>query len=458
MSFIITAGSATDVGMVRDGNEDSMLVRPPLYIVADGMGGHLGGEVASALAVEILAAQVDRRGTSALADGVREANIAIYERQNLDASLHGMGTTLTAAVIEEGSLHLAHVGDSRAYLIRGDEFRMLTSDHTLVGELMRAKRLTEAEARVHPQRSMLTRALGIDAAVDIDEQTLTLRHGDRIVLCSDGLNALLEDEQIEPVARAGAPTEAARALVAAANAAGGIDNTTVIVLDVSSGEVPAGAPAGFATMLPPVTLSELKAPSTSTTATLPRARGVPTDASGDAATDVASASAPTARALEDIPWWRSRIVIVSGLILLVTMAGIPVYAFSHSYVGVHDGKVALFHGLPGSFFGIPLHTLRESSDLDAAAAEGVGGVLSAGLETGIPVADDHAGLALIDALREQVVRAADLAAPQPSPTPAIPSPSPVSPTPTASPSTATETPSGTAPTPTTEASPSPGTP
>ena len=234
----IEAGVATDIGRVREGNEDSFLVEPPLYAVADGMGGHRGGEVASQLALETIE-ELFRAGSGSLAQQVKQANAAVFERSASDRKVTGMGTTLTAALIDGEEAHLVHVGDSRAYLLRAGALRQLTEDHTLVNRMIRAGEITRQEADVHPHRNVLTRALGTEPDVDVDESDLGLLEGDRLLLCSDGLTAMVVEEQIQAILETTpAPQEAADRLVRAANSAGGLDNITVVVLDVLRGRTP----------------------------------------------------------------------------------------------------------------------------------------------------------------------------------------------------------------------------
>ena len=223
------AGKATDIGKVRDHNEDGFLVADPLFAVADGMGGHLGGEVASSVALDTLRRCWPERS---LADALREANRAVYGRALRDMSVAGMGTTMTAVVLDGDELQLAHVGDSRAYLVHDGRMIALTDDHTLVGEMVRAGEITEQQARVHPRRSILTRAIGIEPDVTVDEETFPISPGDRLLLCSDGLSSGVSDETILHWLDAkGDPQEAADALVVAANDGGGYDNVTVVVID-----------------------------------------------------------------------------------------------------------------------------------------------------------------------------------------------------------------------------------
>lgn len=229
----IKVGTATDTGLVRESNEDAYLSEPPLYAVADGMGGHRGGEVASALALETLGEGFKKEGPDGVADTVQRANQAIYEQGSRDKAVAGMGTTLTVAVAGEDSLHLVHVGDSRAYLYRDGELKPLTEDHTMVQEMVNEGSLTKEAAREHPQRSVLTRALGIWGAIEADDLNVPVRAGDRVLLCTDGLTATVPDDRVAEILRDNDdPQEAAEKLVEAANEAGGVDNTTVVVLDV----------------------------------------------------------------------------------------------------------------------------------------------------------------------------------------------------------------------------------
>jgi protein phosphatase len=247
---IVRVGSASDIGQVREGNEDSFLVLAPLYVVADGMGGHRGGEVASSLALQTLQRLSEaREGT--LAEQVIEANRAVFERSQEDRSVAGMGTTLTAALVDGDRVHLAHVGDSRAYLFRGGELSMLTEDHTLVHRMVVDGEITEAEAETHPHRSILTRALGVDASVQVDEGDVRSIAGDRILLCSDGLTAMVPDGQIREILSTTAdPQEAVDTLVRVANRAGGIDNITAVSWTSADEEADGGRPATVGGSLP----------------------------------------------------------------------------------------------------------------------------------------------------------------------------------------------------------------
>ncbi|OWY63293.1 hypothetical protein B7486_53910, partial [cyanobacterium TDX16] len=241
----LTWGEVTDTGQVRSINQDGAYAAEPLFAVADGMGGHRGGEVASAVALETLVGSVQEMTTDALVRGVQEANGAVFQRAAEDPDLRGMGTTLCAiAVVSDGSgerIGLVNVGDSRIYLLRDGTLQQLTEDHSLVESLLRQGRITADEAAVHPQRNILTRALGISSAVDVDAWEGPAVTGDRYLLCSDGLfNEVLEPVIEVTLRKLADPAEAARELVRLANEGGGRDNITAVVVDVEEGPGPVG--------------------------------------------------------------------------------------------------------------------------------------------------------------------------------------------------------------------------
>jgi serine/threonine protein phosphatase PrpC len=231
---------ASDLGRQRQGNEDNYFVRAPLFVVADGMGGAQAGEVASEIAVEAFDGGLpDGSPAEALAEVIREANRRIHERSRSDEQHSGMGTTCTAAYVGESDVTVAHVGDSRAYLWRGGDLVRLTRDHSLVGELVARGKLTEEQAESHPQRSVITRALGPESDVEVDVDVFGARDGDVYLLCSDGLTSMIHEPGVKPVLeRSGNLEDAGRNLIAAANDAGGRDNITVILFrleDVDEG-------------------------------------------------------------------------------------------------------------------------------------------------------------------------------------------------------------------------------
>jgi PPM family protein phosphatase len=229
---------ASDTGRRRLRNEDNYVAAPPLFAVADGMGGAQAGEVASRLAASALEAG-DSDGLEGLArlDAlIQEANRRIYDRAASDPSASGMGTTITVALVEGMTVAIGHVGDSRAYLVRGDQMEQLTEDHSLVNELLKSGKLSEEEAQVHPQRSVITRAVGTDPDVDVDAFTIEAEEDDVFLLCSDGLTDMVEDEEIlELVHEHRADLDkAVQALVSAANRGGGDDNITAVAFRISS--------------------------------------------------------------------------------------------------------------------------------------------------------------------------------------------------------------------------------
>jgi serine/threonine protein phosphatase PrpC len=233
----------SNVGLQRQGNEDSFYVRAPLFVVADGMGGAQSGEVASALAVAAF-----HRGLpdgESPADGlvrlIEQANAEIHDRSRTDHQLAGMGTTVTTAYVGESSVTVAHVGDSRAYLVRDGKMTRLTDDHSLVWELIRRGKLTEEQAETHPQRSVITRALGPEPSVEVDVEPYDARAGDLFLLCSDGLTSMVHEAKLAPLLT-GPPKPLdvlGPELIKAANAAGGRDNITVILFRLE--DVPTGA-------------------------------------------------------------------------------------------------------------------------------------------------------------------------------------------------------------------------
>ncbi len=231
---VTTFGSRTDVGCVREHNEDSLVVAPPLFVVADGMGGHAAGEVASEIATTVIAENAPNHPDSdALGKAVQLANHAIIEAVAEGKGKAGMGTTCTAAILEGERLVLAQVGDSRAYLLHQGKLQQLTRDHSLVSLMVEAGQLTPEEARTHPRRSVITRALGTDPNTVADLYEIDVEAGDRLLLCSDGLSSMVEDSGIESImVRTVDPQRCASQLVNEAIAQGGHDNITVVVVDI----------------------------------------------------------------------------------------------------------------------------------------------------------------------------------------------------------------------------------
>jgi protein phosphatase len=235
----IAVGAKSDRGRLRESNEDTLLVQDPLFAVADGMGGHLAGEVASQTAVAVIKQMASVTGPKepgALESYVSEANSSIHQKAGSDAQLSGMGTTCTLLYIDDGNARVAHVGDSRAYLVRDGHLSQITKDHTLVERMVQEGRIMREDASKHPQRSIITRALGVEPNVQVDSFDIELREGDRVLLCSDGLTSMVDDTGVEEILReVGDPQEAADRLVDEANRAGGEDNISVVVVDYGRG-------------------------------------------------------------------------------------------------------------------------------------------------------------------------------------------------------------------------------
>lgn len=392
----VRAGAATDIGRVREGNEDSFLAREPLFAVADGMGGHLGGEVASRLALETVERLFQERAGS-LTEQVEEANRAVFERSQQDRDVAGMGTTLTAALVEGERVRLAHVGDSRAYLFRDGTLHRLTEDHTLVHRMVQEGEITEAEAERHPHRSVLTRALGVDPGVRVDEGYVRIRPGDRLLLCTDGLTGMVPEQRIGAVLQEIAdPQRAADRLVSEANDAGGVDNITVIVLDFSANgglddRVRAPATTTIPDDAPAPAGDERRADSTG-----PAARG-----HGGTGPARPGASRPPARGSRS----RRRAVGagVAVAVIVVALVGIRLYLDSQWFVGVSEDRVAIFRGVPARVAGLELNSVVVETAIDADEARAL--ALYRDLDEGITADDRDSAEAIVDQIRLDVARA-----------------------------------------------------
>jgi len=242
---IAASYAGTDPGKKRRRNEDAYVIAPPLFAVADGMGGAQAGEVASGLAASALEeSRADGGGERRVVELIQEANRRVHERATTDATTAGMGTTITAALVEpDGRVVFGHVGDSRAYMLRDDHLEQLTNDHTLVAELVRRGELSPGEAEVHPQRSVITRALGTDPDVDVDAFSIDAQPGDVYLICSDGLSSMVDASDIEEILRRHRDDlpAASKALIQAANRGGGEDNITAVLFAVAEGD-PAAEP------------------------------------------------------------------------------------------------------------------------------------------------------------------------------------------------------------------------
>ncbi|HEX2157860.1 MAG TPA: Stp1/IreP family PP2C-type Ser/Thr phosphatase [Actinomycetes bacterium] len=375
--------AATDVGRMRKNNEDSYLSSKPVAAVADGMGGHSAGEVASAIAIEELAALRDRgpwdsetAATDDLKQAILRANRRIREMAASDRKLNGMGTTLVALVEDGDMVHVANVGDSRGYLLRQGELSQVTVDHSLVQELVDDGRLSPEDAERHPQRSVITRALGIDPEVEFDLFTYKLQVGDRLLLCSDGLSDVVEPAQIRKVLlRVRNAHRAAQELVTVANEQGGPDNITVIVVDAvdeataeavdDGGDTTGDLTAGATGAMPVVGDAELDGDR--------RAGG------GRAARAAKDRSLAMHRRLQRV--LIAGIVVVAVAALLIAGRS---FLFSRYWVGFDGGSVAVFQGVPGDVAGIRFSRLVERSPVSRAQ---VPAAYAARLEDGVP-ADD----------------------------------------------------------------------
>jgi serine/threonine protein phosphatase PrpC len=371
---IVEQAGRTDVGRQRTANEDSLMVSPPLFAVADGMGGAKAGEVASAVAVEAVESwrESAEPAEAQLASIVRDANRKIYDLAVADESRRGMGTTLTLAKVHGDEVSLAHVGDSRAYRMRDGDLSQLTRDHSLVAELERSGQITAEAAEHHPQRSIITRALGPEPDVEVDTYTLAGRDGDLFLICSDGLTSMISDDEVTSILRSSASLgDAADALVRAANQSGGKDNITVILFRLGEGEAvrePAAAerpPSDEDTIAGDLRADDLQSaatvapePSTAPDATVihrrPETLGPPEPA------------APPRRRRRG----RLGLRLALGLLLLAAVVG-GLYALSRQvyFVGTNDaGLVTVYQGIPYELpLGIDLYREEYASGMPARA-------------------------------------------------------------------------------------------
>ena len=340
----ITVGVRTDVGRVRSANEDSYLAKEPIFVVADGMGGHLAGDVASSTAVSTIEGQLTEAAPDqpdSFATLVRGANRAIWEKAQSDNALRGMGTTCTLLYLDDATAHIAHVGDSRAYRLRDGELEQLTEDHTLVARMVREGKLAPEDAEHHPQRSIITRALGVDSDVSVDLLAVELHPGDRLLLCSDGLSSMINESVIAEVLGAEAdPQSAADALVDRANEAGGEDNVTVVIIEVGEAS------------------SESDASASATVAPAPPEPPARADTPGELPPEVRVSRRPRR-------WFRR----LTGLLVLGALGTAGVwaadYTLEHSwFVGVNgDGLVTIYRGIPEEIAGISFREEHEVSDV-----------------------------------------------------------------------------------------------
>ncbi|CAN5712301.1 hypothetical protein BH24ACT26_BH24ACT26_17860 [soil metagenome] len=362
----VTVGAKSDIGRVRTRNEDSYLLEEPIFVVADGMGGHIAGDVASSTAVQTIADRLPSASAAdpeTLAQLVRDANSAIWSKAQADSSLSGMGTTCTLVFFDESRAHIAHVGDSRAYRLRDGALEQLTEDHTLVARMVKEGKLRPEDAERHPHRSVITRTLGVDSEVRVDLTTIELLEGDRLLLSSDGLTSMLDEEDItEVVAGESDPSVAAALLVELANEAGGEDNITVVILDVAEeGASGAGATSAARAEPPPP----------------------PGRARRDTAPDPVSGDGSV------VPPRRGRWLrlLVPLVVLIAVVAGGFVaarYALDRSwFVGVDESdRVTIFSGIPEEIAGLDL---REEQEVTSTTLDDLPEFLRPNVKEGIKV-------------------------------------------------------------------------
>jgi PPM family protein phosphatase len=351
--------AATDPGKRRRRNEDAYVVEPPLFAVADGMGGAQAGEIAAKIAASVLR---ESSGEQAVVELIKEANRRVYEAAGEDEARSGMGTTITAAIVEEGSVQIGHVGDSRAYRIRDGKLEQLTEDHSLVAELVRSGRLSPEEADVHPQRSVITRTVGTDPDVDVDAFSVETSPGDVFMICSDGLTTMVDDASILALVEQNRSSldKAAKALVDAANKGGGEDNITIVLFEIGDSVSDA--------IDETATLPAIREPEPAVDEdTLTEADRVPTiddttlmtrdELEAMAGRDGHGYGRPHRRVS------RTAIVIGSSTIVIV-LAALVVWSLSRSYfVGAEpNGKIAVYQGFPWNIAGgVRLYRLRYES-------------------------------------------------------------------------------------------------
>jgi protein phosphatase len=347
-------GQDTHAGQRRRRNEDNKVVEPPLFAVADGMGGAQAGDLASQLAVEGLSRDGPRGAApqERVVTLIQEANRRVWERASSDEAVSGMGTTLTVALVDEGVVWIGHVGDSRAYLLRGGRIEQLTDDHSLVAELVRSGRLSAEEAETHPQRSVITRALGTEPDVDVDSFPVEAQPGDVFMICSDGLTTMVTDVAIARIVgdNRGNLQAAAEALVKAANRRGGEDNITVVLFELAADGGEDGTTAAYPALDVPAaddedTLDELdRVPAVDTMV-------VPVERIDEWERTRQQAALPTNGAgVPHAPRRRRRRLVWVGVAvaLVIVAAALVVWGLSRAhFVGAEpDGRIAVYQGVP----------------------------------------------------------------------------------------------------------------
>jgi len=426
VTLALRFAARSHTGLLREGNEDSVYAGPRVLAVADGMGGHAAGEVASAVAIAALAPLDEDTPSSDLLDVLRSSALAANDHLRDmvagDPTLDGMGTTLTAFLFAGSRLGMLHIGDSRAYLLRGGVLSQITHDDTLVQTLVDEGRISEEEASTHPQRSLITRALDGRDGVDFDLSVREARDGDRYLLCTDGLTGPVGRlETLQEALGIADPQDSCDRLVQLALRGGGPDNVTVIVADVvDASGLRAGPPviAGAAAespQPPPDGVAE----SSAARARAAEGRDVPPPPRNPAVPPVSGSRRN-----------RRRAALVSTLVAALVLAGAgSAYAYVRSqyFVGADEDQVAIFRGVTGTVVGLPLHSVARRTELEVAQLD----VLALGqVERGIVAEDEASAGAIVDRLQAQVACPPPTASPSPlsSPSPSA-SPSPAGPAP-----------------------------
>ncbi len=417
MTLGLRFAARSHTGLLREGNEDSVYAGPRVLAVADGMGGHAAGEVASAVAIAAVAPLDEDDPDSDLLAGLREravaANGRLREMVTGNAQLDGMGTTLTACLFAGGRMGLLHIGDSRAYLLRDGTLAQITHDHTLVQALVDEGRITEEDASTHPQRSLITRALDGRADIEPDLSVREVRAGDRYLLCTDGLTGPVGRlETLQEALELADPQESCDRLVQLALRGGGPDNVTVVVADVLEGSrlpaavaVVAGA-AADSPQAPPDGIGESSAA---------RAR----TAEGRDVAPPRAASSTATTASSPAPRRRQRLALAGLLVLALLGAGAAAgwaYVRSQYYVGVEDDEVVVFRGVTGSLAGVEFSSVHEHT---AMATERLDRLARARVERGIVARDRTDAEAIVARLEDSFPECTpqEAASPSPGPTP-----------------------------------------
>jgi protein phosphatase len=379
MLRVVQVFEKTDTGRQRRANEDNFFVAEPLFVVADGMGGARAGEVASQIAAEAFRDPRDPALTpeQQLELVAQEANRRIYDLALRDAERRGMGTTLTATLVDDDAVSVGHVGDSRAYRLRAGELTQLTQDHSLVAELERSGQLTPEAAENHPQRSIITRALGPERTVEVDTHTFPARSGDVYVLCSDGLTGMISDTELGTLLRAAPSLEsAAEALVRAANQSGGKDNITVVLFRLEDdGAATAGdPPTAEETIHQGLTVDDVRAAAADRAATAAPIPEASTQSRGTRASPPPRRDKPAPSRPARATSKRSRLRIGATalvIVLLVGALGIGVYAAARQvyFVGTDEtGLVTVYRGLPYDLpLGVDLYSAQYRSGVPASS-------------------------------------------------------------------------------------------